>query len=40
MPEYVKIEGIDDLLKTMKALPPALISNKGGPAKLAMKAGA
>ena len=40
MPEYVKIEGIDNLLAAMKALPPELISKKGGAAKLAMKAGA
>ena len=40
MPEYVKIEGLEGLLDAMKRLPPELISNKGGPAKLAMKAGA
>ena len=40
MPEFVRIEGVDDLLTAMKRLPPELISKKGGPCKLAMKAGA
>lgn len=40
MSESVRISGLDGLLDAMKKLPPELISKGGGPAKLAMKAGA
>ncbi len=40
MTEFVRIQGLEGLLDAMKKLPPELISKKGGPAKLAMKAGA
>lgn len=39
MTEYVKVHGLDGLLDAMKKLPREVFKN-GGPAKLAMKAGA
>lgn len=36
----MKIEGVDGLLATLQALPPEIVSKRGGPVKLALAKGA
>jgi HK97 gp10 family phage protein len=38
--EAFKLEGADQVLNMLKALPPEVVSKNGGPVKLALKAGA
>jgi len=36
----MKLEGLDGVLKTLKSLPPEIVSKRGGPVKLALAKGA
>lgn len=37
MAELVHIKGLDELLKTLKALPPEIVSKRGGPVRAALR---
>lgn len=37
MAEVVRIEGLADILATLKALPPAVVSARGGPVRVALR---
>lgn len=35
-----KLSGVDDIIKTLRSLPPEIVSKRGGPVKLALAKGA
>lgn len=37
MSEFVHVKGLDELLETLKALPPSLVSKRGGPVRTALR---
>lgn len=37
MAETVRLEGLDEILKTLKALPPEIVSRRGGPVRTSLR---